>query len=117
MRIGDLRVVLALPALGALAGLAGWQAATHRDARIAGRVLVCNAPGNCLTRKFTVSAENARGRTVARTRTKGHGNRYSLRVPPGSYELLAVSSGLRCEASARARAHHTTHQDITCPVP
>jgi hypothetical protein len=87
------------------------------DARLAGRVLVCNAPGHCLERRFVVSAINSAGETVAKTTTHSPSNRYRLRLPPGTYDLLAESSGLDCQASATAVAHETTHKDITCLVP
>jgi hypothetical protein len=70
-----------------------------------------------MTRDFIVSAVNLAGNAVARASTRGVANKYALRVPPGSYELVALSSGLRCQATARAIAHHTTHKNITCLVP
>jgi hypothetical protein len=105
-----------------LAGVGGSMAfgavsANPRDALIAGRVLVCNVPGHCLTRTFEVSATDASGRTVATTRTRSPRNAYRLRLAPGSYELVANSSGLVCQASATATAHRTTRQNITCLVP
>jgi hypothetical protein len=97
------------------AGVAAAQA--PRDARIAGDVLVCNAPGNCMTREFTVSAFNQAGRKVAQTDTKSPDNAYRLHVSPGRYKLVAKSQGLVCRASATALAHHTTRRNITCLVP
>jgi hypothetical protein len=90
---------------------------TSGDARIAGRVLVCNSPGHCMTREFHVSAIDSAGQTVARATTTGSHNRYRLRVAPGRYRLVAKSSGLVCKASATAVAHTSTRQDITCLVP
>jgi hypothetical protein len=116
MRIWASLVVAGI-VLATVIGVSGSPAASGRNARIAGRVLVCNTPTNCMTRTFKVSAENAAGQTLARTRTTGARNKYRLRVPPGSYDLVAVSSGLLCHALAAAAAHHTTHQNITCLVP
>jgi hypothetical protein len=103
--------VVAASAVGSVA------AGATRDAHIAGRVLECNTPEHCIMNRFIVSAVNSTGRTVARTSTWGDHNRYRLRVAPGSYQLLARSSGLVCKASAAAEAHETTQQNITCPVP
>jgi hypothetical protein len=89
----------------------------HRNARIAGRVLVCNGPGRCFQRRFHVTAVNSRGETVARFTTTDAVNDYKLHVAPGRYRLVAESSGLNCTASVTAVAHQTTHQNITCPVP
>jgi hypothetical protein len=105
---------LAASAVGSL-GVAAARAPT--DARIAGNVLVCNAPGHCLTREFTVSAVNQAGRTVAKTHTKSAHNAYRLEVSPGHYKLVAKSQGLVCRASATAVAHRTTQRNITCLVP
>jgi hypothetical protein len=89
----------------------------HRNARIAGSVLVCNAPGHCFQRQFLVSAVNSRGQTVASFTTRDAQNDYRLHVAPGGYQLVARSSGLNCTASVTAVAHEATHQNITCPVP
>jgi hypothetical protein len=97
-------------------GAAAAQAPTA-DARIAGHVLVCNAPGNCMTREFTVSAVNQAGRAVAKTHTKSAHNDYRVRVSPGHYKLVAKSQGLVCRATATAVAHRTTRRNITCLVP
>ncbi len=105
--------VIAALALAPLA-LAG---AAPRDARIAGRVLVCNVPNHCMTRHFHVAAINSAGHTVARAATRGAHNAYRLRLAPGDYRLVAQSHGLVCKASASASAHETTHQNITCLVP
>jgi hypothetical protein len=105
--------VIAALALGPMAVATG----APRDARIAGRVLVCNVPDHCVTREFTVSAVNSAGHTVARTSTTGAHNDYLVRVVPGSYQLVAKSSGLVCKASATAIADQTTRQSITCLVP
>jgi hypothetical protein len=88
-----------------------------RDAHIAGRVLECNTPQHCITNRFTVSAVNSAGRILARTSTSGDHNHYRLRVAPGTYQLVAKSSGLVCKASAAAEAHETRRQNITCLVP
>lgn len=113
--------VLAAAALGpmtfAMATTRRAQMASRRTARIAGRVLVCNVPEHCMTRRFKVSAQNSSGRRVARTTTHGRRNRFALHVPPGSYRLVATSSGLVCKASAAATAHRTTYKNITCLVP
>jgi hypothetical protein len=116
MRNWSLRVAAAI-GLTAAIGVSGSQAASERSARIVGRVLVCNTPTTCLTRQFTVSAINLAGHAVARAASRGVENNYALRVRPGAYKLEAVSSGLHCQASARAAAHHTTHKSITCLVP
>jgi len=105
--------VIAVIAVGSTALAAG----APRDARIAGRVLVCNAPGHCFTRRFAVSALDSAGRTVAKTTTESADNAYRLHVTPGQYRLVARSSGLVCRASAVAVAHQTARRDITCLVP
>jgi hypothetical protein len=116
-----MRIRVSLVAAGmvltAIVGVADSPAASGRTAKIAGRVLVCNTPTNCMARIFKVSAETADGHTVARTKTTGTRNKYTLRVRPGSYELVAVSQGLLCHALATTAAHHTTHTNITCLVP
>lgn len=109
--------IFATAIAAALAGPAAFAAPGPDNARIAGRVLVCNAPRHCLTRTFKVSAINSSGHTVARTTTYGRKNDYALAVAPGSYRLVAKSSGLVCRASAVATAHQTTRQNITCLVP
>jgi hypothetical protein len=113
--------VIAASALGPLAFAtatpSGARMASHRDARIAGRVLVCNTPDHCLTRRFKVVARNSAGKTVARTSTSGDHNHFALHVFPGSYRLVATSSGLVCKASATASVHHTRRKNITCLVP
>jgi hypothetical protein len=103
--------VIAASAVGSIA------TGATRDARVKGRVLECNTPERCITNNFTVSAVNSAGRTAARTSTSGDHNHYALRVPHGTYELVAKSSGLVCKASATAEAHETTRQNITCLVP
>jgi hypothetical protein len=115
------RIVLVLTALllacsivGVPLAAAGSQA---RNAGIVGEVKVCNAPGHCMTRTFSVSATDSSGNVVAHTSTFGTDNRYRLRVPAGSYSLLATSNGLHCTGSATAQAHHTVTADITCLVP
>ncbi len=97
---------------GALAAQAG-----TRDARIAGRVLVCNSPGHCMTRKFKVSAIDSAGGKAATSSTTGVHNAYRLRVAPGTYRLVAKSHGLVCKATAVATADQTTRKNITCLVP
>jgi hypothetical protein len=103
--------VIAASAVGSIASGA------TRDAYIKGRVLECNTPQHCIKNRFTVSAVNSAGRTVARTSTTGDHNHYRLRVAPGTYQLVAKSSGLVCKASATAVAHETTRHEITCLVP
>lgn len=111
-------LVLAAAIAGAAFSATVAQAAHHsRHAWIEGRVRVCNGPGRCLTRQFDVSAVNSSGKTVARYTTTSATNHFTLRVRAGTYQLVASSSGLRCQASAVARRRHTTHQDITCLVP
>jgi hypothetical protein len=102
--------VLASPSLAVVTGPA-------LNAHIVGEVLVCNAPGHCLTRVFQVSAINSAGHVTAQTSTSGPDNRYRLRVPAGDYSLLATSNGLRCTGSAVALAHQTVTSNITCLVP
>jgi hypothetical protein len=111
--------IAATTALGAGLAASASGAPSHaaRDARIVGDVLVCNTPNHCLTRRFKVTAYDSAGQPVASDVTRSRDNRYRLRVAPGSYQLVAVSSGLTCKASATAVAHRTTHQDITCLVP
>jgi hypothetical protein len=113
-RLATLSAVLATALAMVTVALAS---ASVKDARISGRVLVCNAPGHCMQRQFQVSATNAHGKTVARTTTTDAYNDYTLRLAPGSYNLVATSDGLTCKASAKAVAHHTTHKNITCLVP
>ncbi len=93
------------------------QLASRRAGRIASHVLLCNVPDHCLTRRFKVTARNSSGRIVGHTSTSGARNHFALRVSPGSYRLVATSSGLVCKASATSTAHHTTHKNITCLVP
>jgi hypothetical protein len=97
-------------ALGAVSG-------SRRDARIAGRVLLCNVPHHCLRRRFKVSAINSSGATVASTTTSSAKNAYRLAVAPGHYRLVAKAQELVCRASATATAHRTTRRNITCLVP
>lgn len=110
-------VVAGCLAAGAVGSVGIASAGTPVNARIAGRVLVCNVPNHCMTRRFRVSALNSAGRTVARTTTHSAHNAYRLRLAPGHYKLVAKSSGLVCKASASAVAHRTTRQNITCLVP
>lgn len=93
-------------------------AGSARDARIAGRVIECNTPEHCVRGHFKVVAIDSAGRTVATTSTSSRHNAYRLRVAAGSYRLVArTHGGLKCQASAKAVAHRTTHQNITCLVP
>ena len=87
------------------------------SAVVTGRVLVCNAPGHCLTRVFRVSAVDRAGRVVAHVSTSGATNVYRLHVAAGRYSLLATSNGLRCRGSVLALAHRTVNANITCLVP
>jgi hypothetical protein len=87
------------------------------NARITGRVLVCNAPGRCLTRVFRVVAVDRAGRVVAHAATSGTANVYRLSVAAGRYSLVATSHGLRCRGSVVAVAHRTVSANITCLVP
>jgi hypothetical protein len=87
------------------------------SAVVTGRVLVCNAPGHCLTRVFRVSAVNRAGRVVAHVSTSGTANVYRLHVAAGRYSLLATSNGLRCRGAVVALAHRTVDANITCLVP
>ena len=112
--IGLVAGCLAASAVGSI-GVAAAHAPT--TGRIAGDVLVCNSPGHCMTREFTVSALDSAGHTVAKTKTKSADNAYRLRVSPGHYKLVAKSQGLVCRASATAVAGHTTRRNITCLVP
>jgi hypothetical protein len=84
---------------------------------VSGRVLVCNAPGHCLTRMFRVAAVDRAGRVVAHVSTSGTANVYRLHVAAGRYSLLATSNGLRCRGSVVALAHRTVNANITCLVP
>jgi hypothetical protein len=112
--VGLVAGCLAASAVGSI-GVAAARAPT--TGRIAGDVRVCNAPGHCMTREFTVSALDSAGHTVAKTKTKSADNAYRLRVSPGHYKLVAKSQGLVCRASATAVAGHTTRRNITCLVP
>ncbi len=124
-RAGAVALLLAAGLMGSTGALAAPVGATRalaapvvaRDARIAGRVLLCNSPGHCMTRKFTVSAIDSAGDKVASTSTMGVHNAYRLRVAPGAYRLVAKSHGLVCEGTATAAAHKTTRTNITCLVP
>jgi hypothetical protein len=87
------------------------------SAVVTGRVLVCNAPGHCLTRVFRVVAVNRSGHVVAHVSTSGTANVYRLHVAAGRYSLLATSNGLRCRGSVVALAHRTVNANITCLVP
>jgi len=87
------------------------------NARIVGRVRVCNVPDHCLTRVFQVSATDAAGRLVGRATTSGPDNRYRLLVPARHYSLLARSRGLRCTGSTTAVANRTVTANIICLVP
>ena len=87
------------------------------NALVTGKVLVCNAPGHCLTRVFRVVAENRDGRVVAHADTSGGANVYRLHVAAGRYALVATSSGLHCRGSVVAIARRTVNANITCLVP
>jgi len=110
-------LVVALILLGVTAGDAVAVPAGHRNAAIVGEVRVCNIPDHCLTQTFKVTATDVGGNRVAKTRTSGVDNSYRLRVPAGSYSLLATSHGLRCTGSATAVAGETVTADIVCLVP
>jgi hypothetical protein len=84
---------------------------------VTGRVLVCNAPGHCLTRVFRVAALDHAGRVVGHVSTSGAANMYRLHLAAGRYSLLATSNGLRCRGSVVALAHRTVDANITCLVP
>jgi len=87
------------------------------NALVTGKVLVCNAPGHCLTRVFRVVAVNRAGHVVAHADTSGSANVYRLHVAAGRYALVATSSGLRCRGSVVAVARHTVNANVTCLVP
>jgi hypothetical protein len=88
-----------------------------QSAVVTGRVLVCNAPGHCLTRVFRVAVLNRAGRVVAHVSTAGTANVYRVHVAAGRYSLVATSNGLRCRGSVVALAHRTVNANITCLVP
>ena len=100
----------------AVAALAGGVHAAP-TAVVTGRVLVCNAPGHCLTRVFRVAAVDRAGRVVALAGTSGTANVYRLRVAAGRYSLVATSNGLHCRGSVVAVARRTVSANITCLVP
>jgi hypothetical protein len=87
------------------------------SALVTGRVLVCNAPGHCLTGVFRVVAVARDGHVVAHAITSGTANVYRLRVAAGRYSLVATSHGLRCRGSVVAVAHRTVKANVTCLVP
>ena len=101
----------------ALAALSGGPHIVVPSAVVTGRVLVCNAPGHCLSRVFRVTALNRAGRVVTHVSTSGTANVYRLRVTAGRYSLVATSNGLRCRGSVLALAHRTVTANITCLVP
>jgi len=105
-----------LAVLLAVVAIAGGVHATP-TAVVTGRVLVCNAPGHCLTRVFRVAAVDRAGRVVAHVSTSGTANVYRLRVAAGRYSLVATSNGLRCSGSVVAVARRTVNANITCLVP
>ena len=107
-------LVLALCTLG---GASPAGATTPRPSGLVrGRVLVCNAPGHCLTRVFRVAAVAGSGVVVARTKTSGVANAYSFHLAVGRYSLVAVSNGLHCKGSVVVRARRTVTANITCLV-
>jgi hypothetical protein len=109
-------LMAALFAVFALVGFAPASVETP-TAVVTGKVLVCNAPGHCLTRVFRVVAVDRAGHVVAQGSTSGTANVYRLHVAAGRYALVATSHGLRCRGSVVAIAHRTVNANITCLVP
>jgi hypothetical protein len=115
MKLAALATVLVVLLPGAAA--AGPPPLETPSALVTGRVLVCNAPGRCLTRVFRVVAVDRAGRVVAHVSTSGTANVYRLHVAAGRYALVATSHGLRCRGSVVAIARRTVNANITCLVP
>jgi hypothetical protein len=103
---------LVTPLLGVL--MAGCGGQHKADARVAGVVEVCGAPllgerYSCIRQSGSVAVFGPGGRRIAQERLS-HG-RYSFRLPPGTYEVVArtpAKGPFTFKHAAKAQSERTT---------
>ena len=110
MRRGTIVSFLLVPLFGVL--LAGCGEKQKAEARITGVVEVCGAPllnesYSCTPQSGTVSVFGPRGKLVGHERLSR--SRYSFRLLPGTYELVAWNGGNGpWKHAAKAKSDRTT---------